>query len=63
MQDIGCSLMPPLLAYIHDNSESWQYGYGAVNLAILGFLAASMVIKVALKRHDDTVRGGVLDSK
>lgn len=31
-------------------------------MTILGFLAVSMAIKIALKHYDDTVRGGVLDS-
>lgn len=59
LQNLGCTLMPPLIAYVHDTCESYYPSLGLMT----AFALISLALKVLLLVWDNRVRGGILQSK
>merc|ERR1712224_922327 len=62
-QNIGTTLMPPLIGYIVDSTKKFHHGYFWAQIAFIFFGICSVVVKVTLYRWDQEVRGGILQSK
>lgn len=61
-QNLGCTLMPPLLSYIHDNTLNVEGGYYWVHVTLALISLCSLALKIALWQWDKTKRGGILQS-
>ena len=62
-QNIGTTVVPPIISYIHDSTLSINQGYFWTFIAFISLSLLSLFLKLALLKWDARVRGGVLESK
>ena len=63
MGNIGMSLMPILIGYIHDMTETINYGYFWVEFVFIVFGIWAFILIIILYYWDLNNRGGILSSK
>lgn len=63
IQNLGCTIMPPLLGFIHDMSLKVDHGYFWTELALIVFSLISLMMKYKLYRWDMTYRDNLLQDK
>ena len=59
-QNIGTTLMPPLVGYIHDSTIKIRFGYWWTQIAFIVFGTCAVCVKICLLRWDKKFRGGIL---
>ena len=61
-QNLGCTIMPPVVGYIHDNTQDYMHGFMYVEIFMISCSFICLILKILLLRWDNHYRNGVLQS-